>query len=290
MPDWDRHLHFVVANPTFDTGRRRMEGDQDAAGFDLKYFFHRFDLPMASKLVELGYEIETELRADPDGGGGITPGTSSGFRPECGSAIAKNSRRHAARSRRRAGDPGGDRSARCRRARSAVDGGASQARGDVAAGQAQGSDAGGIARLLARADHARGRPAHCRRPSSGPGGPNPPPQNRAAEAMAYAIAHHFERNSVVDYHDLAMTAMERSMGAARPEDFEPEARGKACCSPGDQVSTRAVLDQEQRIIAFARAGKGTFRPLAAGHRPTAGTACRTSSKRPCGMSGIRPTG
>ena len=33
---------------------------------------------------------------------------------------------------------------------------------------------------------------------------------------------------------------------------------------GDQASTQAVLDQEQRIIGFARAGKGTCRPLAAG--------------------------
>ena len=80
--------------------------------------------------------------------------------------------------------------------------------------------------------------------------------------MAYAIEHHFERRSVVDYHDLAVTAMERSMGAAKPEDFKPEAQRQGVLFAGDQVSTRAVLEQEQRIIAFARDGKGTFRPLA----------------------------
>src|SRR3982751_1580322 len=41
-------------------------------------------------------------------------------------------------------------------------------------------------------------------------GRNPRPEPKAAQAMAYAIAHHFERDSVVDYHDLAVTAMERS--------------------------------------------------------------------------------
>ena len=33
---------------------------------------------------------------------------------------------------------------------------------------------------------------------------------------------------------------------------------------GDRATTREVWDQEQRILAFARSGKGVFRPLAAG--------------------------
>ena len=96
-------------------------------------------------------------------------------------------------------------------------------------------------------------------------GLNPKPKSQAAEARAYAIAHQFYRSSVVDFHDLVVTAIERSMGAARPEDFEPEAwRKEGLLFQGNEVSTQEVLDQEQRIIGFAREGKGVFQPLAPG--------------------------
>ena len=88
--------------------------------------------------------------------------------------------------------------------------------------------------------------------------------------MAYAIAHHFERNSVVDFHDLAVTAMERSMGAARPEEFEPEARRQGVLFQGDEASTQAVLEQEQRIIGFARDGQGHIPAAGAGQGRRAG--------------------
>ena len=53
------------------------------------------------------------------------------------------------------------------------------------------------------------------------------------------------------------------MGAARPEDFTPDAwRKDGLLFQGNEVSTKQVLDQEQRIIGFAREGKGKFRPLA----------------------------
>ena len=60
--------------------------------------------------------------------------------------------------------------------------------------------------------------------------------------MEYAIAHHFQRNSVVDFHDLAVTAMERSMGGALPEDFKAgsEAAGRAVRA-ASEVTTREVL-------------------------------------------------
>ena len=115
-------------------------------------------------------------------------------------------------------------------------------------------------------------------------GLNPAPESRAAEAMAYAIAHHFERNSVVGWDDLLITAMEKSMGAARPEDFRPEAERQGVLFEGGEVTTRAVLEQEQRIIGFARAGaacSGRWRP----GRMTGWRACRTNSRPPCGMSG-----
>ena len=95
-------------------------------------------------------------------------------------------------------------------------------------------------------------------------GLNPKPEPQAAKAMAYAIAHHFQRNSVVDFNDLAVTAMEKSMGGALPGDFEPEARRQGVLFEGGKATTRAVWEQEQKIIGFARAGKGMFAPLAPG--------------------------
>ena len=90
--------------------------------------------------------------------------------------------------------------------------------------QGQGHDARRSAGLLGFAADGRGEGGRSTPPSTGPGkGLNPKPESRAAEARAYAIAHHFYRNSVVDFHDLAVTAMEKSMGAARPEDFAPDA-------------------------------------------------------------------
>ena len=95
-------------------------------------------------------------------------------------------------------------------------------------------------------------------------GLNPKPEKLAAKAMEYAIAHHFQRNSVVDFTTLAVTAMEKSMGGALPEDFKPEAERQGVLFEGGKVTTRAVWEQEQKIIGFARNGKGIFSPLAPG--------------------------
>ena len=68
-PDWDRHIHFVVANATFDEVEGQWKALKVRAMFDLrKYFSHAFDQRMAKKLAELGYEIETKLQPDKHGG------------------------------------------------------------------------------------------------------------------------------------------------------------------------------------------------------------------------------
>lgn len=93
-------------------------------------------------------------------------------------------------------------------------------------------------------------------------GKNPKPAPLAGPAMDFAVKHHFERNSVVDYHDLVVTAMERAMGGALPEQIDREAGWKGVLRQGGQATTQEVWDQEQRILDFARSGKGVFRPLA----------------------------
>lgn len=262
MPDWDRHLHFVVANLTLDPVERQWKAVKIRPVFDLrKYFSHRFDLRMAAKLVELGYEIETKLRDDPDGGRRYHTWDIKGI-PD--SVIAKFSRRH---------QEVEDTEQAILAGMKERDGAAPDALSPVARAKLAATTRRYKRKDMTLADYrdywnARLTPeegaAIAATIARAKSGGNPRPHNRAAEAMAYAVAHHFERSSVVDYHDLAVTAMERSMGAARPGDFEPEARRQGVLFAGDQVSTREVLDQEQRIIAFARAGKGVFRPLARG--------------------------
>ena len=69
MPDWDRHIHFVVLNLTKD----ETEGEWKAVKFRpimelRKYLDRRFDSRLSAKLVGLGYEIETSWQPDRRGG------------------------------------------------------------------------------------------------------------------------------------------------------------------------------------------------------------------------------
>ena len=69
MPDWDRHIHFVVANVTWDDAEGKWKALKVHDIFKLrKLFSHQFDLRMSGKLAELGYEIETKLKPGRDGG------------------------------------------------------------------------------------------------------------------------------------------------------------------------------------------------------------------------------
>jgi conjugative relaxase-like TrwC/TraI family protein len=87
-------------------------------------------------------------------------------------------------------------------------------------------------------------------------------ESTAEKAVAYAIAHEFQRKSVLAPWRLYETAIRHGIGSVTPEDVEAEAKRQGLLFKGDECSTQAVLDQEQRIIGFARQGKGTCRPLA----------------------------
>ena len=74
--------------------------------------------------------------------------------------------------------------------------------------------------------------------------------------MRYAIAHEFYRNSVVETRRLYETAIRHGIGEVMPEEVEAEARRQGVIFQGQECSTRAVLDQEHRIVGFAREGQG----------------------------------
>jgi len=93
----------------------------------------------------------------------------------------------------------------------------------------------------------------------------------ARDAAARAVAHVFERKSVVPERTLLAAALKGSYGAASREDVEQEVgrqpllkaerKGQAC------VTTPEVLAEERRMIAFARDGRGVCQALAPGrHR------------------------
>jgi conjugative relaxase-like TrwC/TraI family protein len=271
--DYDRHLHFIVPNATWDREEQKWKALKVHDIFTLrKYFSHRFDLRISAGLADLGYELETKLKPDAKNGGmeyhtwdiKAAPGREK----ELASGKAKMSRRHqdieatektiVAAIKDRADDP--DQVPDKLSARANYELSATTRTGKVKEmtlddllaywdGRLTDAEKAAIDVTIDRATN----------------GLNPRPESKAAEARAYAMAHHFYRSSVVDFHDLVVTAIEKSMGAARPEDYAPEAwRKDGLLFSGDEVSTRAVLDQEQRIIGFAREGKGTFRPLAPG--------------------------
>jgi conjugative relaxase-like TrwC/TraI family protein len=93
----------------------------------------------------------------------------------------------------------------------------------------------------------------------------PPDVNAAVRAVEFAISHEFERRSVVPERQLIATALKHAVGEATPEQIA-EAFQRSQLIVGERhgrrmATTREVLAEEERIIAFARNGRGTERPL-----------------------------
>ncbi|HEY4313334.1 MAG TPA: MobF family relaxase [Pirellulales bacterium] len=84
-------------------------------------------------------------------------------------------------------------------------------------------------------------------------------------AVDYATEHVFTRKSVVPERHLLATALKRSVGQATVAEVKEEAAGRDFIT-GDRkgrrmVTTPHVLAEEQRIIDFARDGRGTCAPF-----------------------------
>jgi conjugative relaxase-like TrwC/TraI family protein len=251
MPDPDRHIHMVLFNLTYD----QVEDEWKAVKFrpimDLRKYFDRcFDMRLASKLADLGYDIETKYQADGRGGKRYFSWDIRGL-PQ--TVVTRFSRRAAE-----------------------VDQLATKLGIETAAGK---DKLAATSRLVKRKDltlenyrkywFSRITPQEdhliAEVIASAQQGENSKPENTTEKAIRFAIDHHFERSSVVNWHDLAITAMERSMGAALPEDIEPQARRQGILLRNGEATTQEVLAEEQRIIGFARSGRGVYQPMAASH-------------------------
>jgi conjugative relaxase-like TrwC/TraI family protein len=115
------------------------------------------------------------------------------------------------------------------------------------------------------------------------GGASRPMEAGAAEkSVDHAIAHVFERHSVVPERTLLATALRHAAGNATPQDVHHAMQAKGLLTAirnGQRVATtREVLAEEQRIVEFARSGRGTCRPLGDSRRPHVDTRLNESQQ------------
>jgi conjugative relaxase-like TrwC/TraI family protein len=90
----------------------------------------------------------------------------------------------------------------------------------------------------------------------------------AGRAVEFAIDHQFERQSVVPQRSLITTALKRGYGQASPDQVFDAIRQSELISGSRNgrtvVTTRSVLDEETRMVGFARDGRGTCPPFVSG--------------------------
>jgi len=242
MPDPDRHIHFVIQNLTHDPVENEWKAIKFRPIMDLrKYLDRRFDLALSSKLTDLGYAIETKYKENGKGGRSYF---SWDIKDMPQSVVKKYSRR---------GDE--------------VD----QLADRLGIQSATSKDKlGATSRLHKRDDMTledyrkywlgRLTPAEEQKIANVIGkanrGDNPDPTNTVDKGVAYAIAHHFERQSVMDWHDLAITAMERCMGGARPDEILREAKKQGVLLKNGEATTKAVLAEERPHHPVRQGGEG----------------------------------
>ena len=98
------------------------------------------------------------------------------------------------------------------------------------------------------------------------GDAEPADDTAAGRGLVHAIDHSLERKSVVAERRLLATALRHSVGQATVEQVQ-RAFDASDLIRGDRqgqrmVTTREVLDEERRMIGFARDGRGTCKPYA----------------------------
>lgn len=81
------------------------------------------------------------------------------------------------------------------------------------------------------------------------------------QALRYALDHMLERASVVPEKKVLATALNYGVGSVDLDSLREAYHDLGVLVKDGMVTTRSVLNQESRIIDFAREGKGTMRPL-----------------------------
>ena len=289
MPDWDRHWHLVIFNLTHDPVEDEWKAVKFRPIMDLrKWFSHRFDMYVARGMTELGYEIETKHRADGKGGRRYYSWDIKGIP---GSVISKSSRRSLLDI---AGAEKETLAALQEKVRKENE---EQGKNDPIPEELSTRAKDKLGATSRENKRAELTLADCRAwwnaritPEEGKAiaetirrareGRNPKPQNSADKGVAFAIGHWFHRHSVLEQRfkhvtGLAITAMEKCLGGALPEDLNREFRKQGVLAndealpawnPRKEVTTQAKYQQERSISRFARDGRGTQRPVVTGRR------------------------
>jgi conjugative relaxase-like TrwC/TraI family protein len=95
--------------------------------------------------------------------------------------------------------------------------------------------------------------------------PEPTDANEAMRSVEYAIGHEFERQSVVTERALMARALRHSIGKASVDKVKSAMRrGDLVYAQRDGrtvVTTHGVLEEEKKVVDFARKGRGAFRPF-----------------------------
>ena len=103
------------------------------------------------------------------------------------------------------------------------------------------------------------------------GAANPAPERGDAAAVDFAIRHLFEREAVVPEKRLLAEAMKHGLGSVTVEGVRDEFARRPLLveqrDGGRVVTTPEVLAEEDRLVAFARQGRGTRRALGVPGRP-----------------------
>ena len=237
VPDMHRHTHSVCMNLTYDPVERRIKAAQFG---DLKrdapYWEAAFETRLAHKLEGLGYAIdrrggkEWEIAGVPR------------------SVIDKFSKRtdEIETQAERLGIVDADRK------------GELGARTRAAKGEGLTPDQlrGEWDRQLTDPERQALAAVHRREVARGPG-------VTPSDAVAYAIRHCFERESVVPERELKRVALFHGLGSLTPEQVAAELprRGVIAREKDGRkmVTTKAVLAEERFITAFALSGRGTMR-------------------------------
>jgi conjugative relaxase-like TrwC/TraI family protein len=281
MPDWDRHIHFVIMNETFDPIEQEWKALKFRPIMDLrKWFSTRFDMYLASGVADLGYETEIKYKEDDKGGRKYYTWDIKGI-PE--SVIKKNSRRS---EEVKDAEKEVLEELKAKIEKQNQEKGTNELVPETLSTVAR-DKLGATSREYKRKDltlddyreywNGRITPEEGRQIAQtierARKGLNPKPENNADPGMQYAIGHHFYRQSVYGYKPLLITAMERAMGRALPVDIVKAAERQGVLQgsiwrdgkelPG-YATTEPVYAQEQRITGFAQAGRGKFAPLADG--------------------------
>jgi conjugative relaxase-like TrwC/TraI family protein len=240
IPDPQLHAHCFVFNSTWDAHERQWKAGQFR---DLKrdapYFQAAFRVRLANKLQELGYGIDRK-RDDFE-----ISGVSAGI-------LKRFSRRTEAIEKRAAelGITDPDRKAELGAETREKKGEPipwDQLRESWAA-RLSADERDGLARVY-------GRKTLPRRPARG-----------ERLAVDYALDHCFAREAVVAERKLLTEALKRGLGAVRVKDTARELATRSLIR-GEHggravATTHDMLAAENRLVAFARKGRGRFRPLA----------------------------